>query len=33
MADVERTVKRLARNSGGRMTFKFLETGSSLRVR
>lgn len=32
MRDVERTVRTLANNSGGRMTFKFLETGSSLRV-
>lgn len=32
MRDVERTVRKLANNSGGRMTFKFLETGSKLRV-
>jgi beta-lactamase superfamily II metal-dependent hydrolase len=32
MRDVERTVRTLAKGSGGRMTFKFLETGSSLRV-
>jgi beta-lactamase superfamily II metal-dependent hydrolase len=32
MREVERTVRKLATNSGGRMTFKFLETGSSLRV-
>jgi len=32
MRDVEKTVRSLARASKGRMTFKFLETGSSLRV-
>lgn len=32
MREVERTVRKLANNSGGRMTFKFLETGSQLRV-
>jgi beta-lactamase superfamily II metal-dependent hydrolase len=32
MRDVEKTVGRLARASKGRMTFKFLEAGSSLRV-
>jgi beta-lactamase superfamily II metal-dependent hydrolase len=32
MRNVEKTVKSLAKNSGGRMTFKFLENGSSLRV-
>lgn len=32
MREVERAVRKLANNSGGRMTFKFLETGSSLRV-
>jgi beta-lactamase superfamily II metal-dependent hydrolase len=33
MAEVERTVKKLAKKTGGRMTFKFLEAGSSLQVR
>lgn len=32
MKEVQKVTKRLAANSGGRMTFKFLETGSSLRV-
>jgi hypothetical protein len=32
MRDVERTVRRLAASSKGRMTFEFLESGSSLRV-
>lgn len=32
MRKVEKLVKQLAKNSKGRMTFKFLETGSSLRV-
>jgi beta-lactamase superfamily II metal-dependent hydrolase len=32
MRTVQQTVRTLAKNSGGRMTFKFLETGSSLRV-
>ncbi len=32
MREVEKTVKRLASKSGGRMTFKFLDTGDSLRV-
>jgi beta-lactamase superfamily II metal-dependent hydrolase len=32
MRDVERTVRSLSASSKGRMTFEFLETGSSLRV-
>src|SRR5262245_41269476 len=32
MRNVEQTVRRLAKSSGGRMAFKFLENGSSLRV-
>jgi beta-lactamase superfamily II metal-dependent hydrolase len=32
MREVEQTVRTLAKSSGGRMTFKFLENGSSLRV-
>jgi hypothetical protein len=32
MQELEKEVKRLAKNSKGRMTFKFLDKGSSLRV-
>jgi beta-lactamase superfamily II metal-dependent hydrolase len=32
MREVEKTVKSLAKKSGGRMTFRFLETGNSLNV-
>jgi beta-lactamase superfamily II metal-dependent hydrolase len=32
MRAVEKRVRKLAKSSGGRMTFKFLKTGSSLRV-
>jgi beta-lactamase superfamily II metal-dependent hydrolase len=32
MKEVQKVTKRLAANSSGRMTFKFLEAGSSLRV-
>jgi beta-lactamase superfamily II metal-dependent hydrolase len=32
MREVERTVRRLAKSSGGRMAFKFIESGSSIRV-
>jgi len=32
MRNVERTVRSLAASSKGRMTFEFLESGSSLRV-
>jgi hypothetical protein len=32
MRELEQTVRTLASSSGGRMTFKFLEAGSSLRV-
>jgi beta-lactamase superfamily II metal-dependent hydrolase len=32
MREVERTVRRLATHSGGRMSFRFLERGSSVRV-
>lgn len=33
MAEIEKLVRRLAKGSTGRMTFKFLKIGSSLRVR
>jgi beta-lactamase superfamily II metal-dependent hydrolase len=32
MAELQRIVKGLAKNSGGRMTFKFIESGSSLKI-
>ena len=32
MREVERTVRKLAKASGGRMTFKFITSGSSIRV-
>jgi hypothetical protein len=32
MGEVEKLVKRLAKNSQGRMTSKFLDNGSSIRV-
>jgi hypothetical protein len=32
MGEVEKLVKRLAKSSKGRMTFKFLDNGSGVRV-